>query len=176
MPNLYILVGPSGCGKSTWAHNFLKEHEDIRYVSRDDIRFSLLDDNDDYFAHERDVFRRFAGTIAQTMVDGFDIIADATHLNEFSRKKLTECVDNVIYEYNIIYVVFHTTYSICLLNDATREGIRHVGEKVIQGMFRTFKAPTLEEDPRAIKIIEVGEKKEDFSYLKVPYLKENEDE
>ena len=84
MPILYILCGPSGCGKSTWANQFMNDHntDDIRYVSRDEIRFSLVGEDEDYFAHEKEVFRKFSGTIAQTLVDGFDVIADATHLNE----------------------------------------------------------------------------------------------
>ena len=53
MPTLYIMCGPSGCGKTTWAHNFIKEqHEtnDIRYVSRDEIRFSLIKEGEEYFS------------------------------------------------------------------------------------------------------------------------------
>ena len=43
MATLYILCGPSGSGKSTWAHAFINEkpEDDIRYVSRDEIRYSL---------------------------------------------------------------------------------------------------------------------------------------
>ena len=87
MAILYILCGPSACGKSTWRDAFIAEHsdQDIRYVSRDEIRFSMLEEGEDYFAHEKEVFKKFVSTLAQTLVDGFDVIADATHLNEFSR-------------------------------------------------------------------------------------------
>ena len=49
MPTLYILCGPSACGKTTWAMHYMEEHasEDIRYVSRDEIRYSLLQPDDD---------------------------------------------------------------------------------------------------------------------------------
>lgn len=56
MPTLYILCGPSGCGKTTWARNFIKEHRDIRYVSRDEIRFELVDPNESYFRAKRKSF------------------------------------------------------------------------------------------------------------------------
>ena len=174
MATLYILCGPSGCGKTTWAREFMSDDEDVRYVSRDEIRFSMLKEDEDYFAHEKEVFRKFSGTIAQTLIDGFDAIADATHLNETSRKKLTRAIDEYTTDYSITYVVFYTPIQKCYENDATRTGIRYVGEQVIQGMFRSFKAPTLKEDARAIKIIEVGDGKGDFSYLIEPYRKETE--
>ena len=56
MATLYILCGPSGCGKTTWAEQFMSDDEDVRYVSRDEIRFSLLKEGEDYFAHEREIF------------------------------------------------------------------------------------------------------------------------
>lgn len=174
MPNLYILCGPSGCGKTTWANNFMKEHEqeDIRYVSRDEIRFSMLEEDDDYFKHEKEVFRKFVNTIAQTLVDGFDVIADATHLNKFSREKLTQHIDEYTYSYNIIYVVFNTSYITCVMHDMAREGRSHVGESTIRGMFRSFKAPTFDEDGRITQIIQIGKKGNDFSFLMEPYRKE----
>ena len=52
-PTLYILCGPSGSGKSTWAHNFMIEEDrnghDVRIVSRDEIRLSMLKDGDAYY-------------------------------------------------------------------------------------------------------------------------------
>ena len=173
MAILYILCGPSACGKSTWRDAFIAEHsdQDIRYVSRDEIRFSMLEEGEDYFAHEKEVFKKFVNTLAQTLVDGFDVIADATHLNEFSRKKLTNALDRIGVDYEIKYVVFYTLYTECCERDATREGMAYVGPEVIRGMFRSFKAPTLEEDRRATEIIEVGDKKGDFSFMMDPYWK-----
>lgn len=174
MATLYILCGPSGCGKTTWAEQFMRENE-VRYISRDEIRFSLLKEGEDYFAHEREVFKKFSGTIAQTLVDGFDIIADATHLNEGSRRKLTDAIDKYTTDYSIVYVVFYTPIQKCYEHNAMRIGIANVDEQVIQGMFRTFRAPKLHEDTRAINIIEVGDGKNDFSYLIEPYRKEEND-
>lgn len=172
MPKLYILCGPSGCGKSTWRNAFIAEHEDVRYVSRDEIRFSMLKDDEDYFAHEKEVFRQFVGYIRQTLVDGFDVIADATHLNSFSRKKLTNAIDESTKDYEIKYVVFYTAMHDCIKRDASREGRAHVGSDIIQNMFRNFRAPTMEEDSRANEIIEVGDGKEDFSFMIAPYWRD----
>lgn len=157
MPILYILCGPSGCGKSTWANQFMNDHnsDDIRYVSRDEIRFSLVGEDEDYFAREKDVFRKFSSTIAQTLVDGFDVIADATHLNEFSRRKLTQAIDYYTKDYEVVYVSFNVDVDTCLAHNAQREGRTNVPETVIRNMCRDFKKPSLDEDERAKEVIEV---------------------
>lgn len=158
MAILYILCGPSGSGKSTWAHNFILESDrlgnDVRYVSRDEIRFSLLKEGEDYFSHEKEVFKRFANTLRHTLIDGFDVVADATHLNEFSRRKLTQAIDMYYDNYEIVYVVFNVDADTCVERNKNREGRANVPENVIRNMCRDFRAPTLEEDDRAIEIQE----------------------
>ena len=157
MATLYILCGPSGCGKSTWAYKYMYEHidKDIRYISRDEIRYSMLKDGEDYFSHEKEVFKKFVGTIRQTLIDGFDCIADATHLNEFSRRKLTQAIDMLYTDYQIVYVDFGANADICIERNKNREGRENVPETVIRNMCRSFRAPSLEEDERAKEIIEV---------------------
>lgn len=159
MPKLYILCGPSGSGKSTWADNFMNEHteDDIRYVSRDAIRLSIIKDEEDYFSHEKEVFRKFVGTIANTLIDGFDVIADATHLNMFSRLKLMQALDRYTRDYEVIYIVFHTDADTCVERNKSRTGRANVPENVIRNMCRDFRMPTQDEDDRIIDIIEVGE-------------------
>ena len=160
MAILYILCGPSGSGKSTWARNFILESDrlgnDVRYVSRDEIRYSLLKDGEDYFSHEKEVFKRFADTLRHTLIDGFDVIADATHLNEFSRRKLTQAIDMYYDNYEIIYVVFNVDADTCVERNKHRDGRANVPENVIRNMCRDFRAPTLDEDSRIIEIQEKG--------------------
>ena len=157
MPKLYILCGPSGCGKTTWALEFIQkpENADVRYISRDAIRYEMVNPNEEYFSREKEVFRRFAGTITQTLVDGFDIIADATHLNQFSRRKLTQAIDMCFQDYQIIYVVFNVNVDTCLERNQNREGRANVPENVIRNMCRDFRAPSLDEDERAKEIVNV---------------------
>jgi len=155
MPILYILCGPSGCGKTTWAMNFMKEHNDIRYVSRDEIRFQLINPDESYFSREKEVFRRFATIIRHTLIDGFDCIADATHLNEFSRRKLTQAIDMYFKDYEIVYVSFNVSADTCIEHNANREGRANVPETVIRNMCRDFRTPSIEEDERVKEVIEV---------------------
>ena len=157
MSILYILCGPSGAGKSTWARKFVEDHFDdnIRYVSRDEIRFAIVKEEEDYFSHEKEVFRKFSSTIAQTLIDGFDVIADATHLNEFSRRKLTQAVDQYIKQYEIIYVVFDVDADTCIAHNKERNGRADVPENIIRNMCRDFRYPSTDEDERIIEIKEV---------------------
>ena len=154
MSKLYILCGPSGSGKSTWAHNFINDHadEDIRYVSRDKIRLSILKDGEDYFSHKKDVFRKFVSTIANTLIDGFDVVADATHLNMFSRLKLMQALDRYITDYEVIYITFNVDADTCVERNNNRTGRANVPENVIRNMCRDFREPSFDEDNRIIAI------------------------
>ena len=158
MPILYMLCGPSGAGKSTWARKFIEDHfeNDIRYVSRDEIRFSMIKEDEDYFSHETEVFRKFVGTIGETLIDGFDVIADATHLNRFSRRKVTQALDMRKIDYQIIYVSFNASAEVCIAHNTNRTGRANVSDSVIRNMCRDFRAPTYDEDDRVINIIEVN--------------------
>lgn len=155
MPTLYILCGPPGAGKTYWANAFITGNPEVRYVSRDEIRFAMLQDGENYFSHEKKVFKKFGGTIAQTLVDGFDVIADATHLNARSRKKLTNRIDYFIKDYEIVYVVFLTSYEKCCENNSKRQNLQYVKPTAIHDMMNLFVKPSLEEDSRAKEIIEV---------------------
>ena len=156
MNTLYILCGPSGCGKSTWAKQFCTEHPNISYVSRDSIRFNIVKDEEDYFSHEKEVFREFVLLISMNLHNN-DVVADATHLNEFSRRKLTQAIDRYITDYQIVYVAFNVKAEVCIARNSTREGRANVPENIIRNMCRDFRMPSMDEDERTINIIEVGE-------------------
>jgi len=155
MATLYILCGPSGSGKSTWAINFVNAHNDTWYVSRDTIRLKLLKDSEDYFSHEKEVFKQFVKEIADNLIDGHNCIADATHLNMFSRCKLMQALDQYIRDYEIVCIVFNTDADTCIERNKARVGRSNVPENIIRNMHRDFRPPTMDEDDRIKEIIEV---------------------
>ena len=148
MPKLYVLCGLAGSGKTTWSKQFIKENEekDIKYISRDEIRFSYLNTNDAYFAHEQEVFGKFVSTIVENLIAGHDIIADATHLNKGSRKKLIQAIDAYITNYTITYIVFETPLNVCIKRNAGRSGRAKVPEDIILRMSKNFEYPTFFDD------------------------------
>ena len=87
---------------------------------------------------------------------GRDCIADATHLNMFSRCKLMQALDAYTHDYKIIFVVFNVSADTCIERNKAREGRRNVPENIIRNMCRDFRVPTKDEDERVIDIIEVN--------------------
>ena len=90
MHNLYLMIGIPGSGKSTW----LKTHAtDGKVISRDVIRYSLLQEGDEYFSKENEVYRIFVDEIRKSIDENENTYVDATNLNKFARNN-----DQLLYE------------------------------------------------------------------------------
>ena len=136
--NLVILVGVPGAGKSTWLRNHLDEGD--AYVSRDEVRFSLIEDNDDYFSRETEVFDKFVAKIEEELNCGKRVFADATHINWASRRKLLERIHD---KENIDIDVCMITASLetCLARNVQRTGRALVPEGAIRRMYKQLTNP-----------------------------------
>ena len=129
--NLYLLAGVPGSGKSTW----LKQHapDNSIVISRDQIRFSLLQDGEDYFAHESEVFFEFINQINDALENEYSdvpIFVDATHLTKASRAKLLKHLFKEDIAILSIYW-FDTPLKICFERNDQRSGLAKVPKKVI---------------------------------------------
>ncbi len=153
MPTLYIMCGIPGSGKTYFARNFL--HADVT-VSRDKIRFMMLDDNEDYFDKEQEVFKEFVKTIVHHLHYFDTVVADATHLNVWSRKKLTNAIDKYITDYRIVYVVCAPSLQVCLYRNSKRTGRSRVPDAIVKEMADKFQPPVTDayklEDSRAVGV------------------------
>ena len=155
MKHLFLMCGVAGAGKST----YLSKIKNAAIISRDEIRFSIIGDFDDYFAKENEVFAIFIQKI-QEAIDNNDgpteIYCDATHLTKKSRNKVLNALDLTNVE-NITVLVVRPSLAEALKRNAQRSGRKYVPNYVIRRMWSQFERP--EEDEERIF---------DVKYVEVP--------
>ena len=161
MSTLWLVCGPAGAGKSTWIKGKVKEYLnqgiDAVWLSRDATRFSLLKEDEDYFAREDEVLKTWISNINKAInLNIANVFVDATHLNEKSRNAV---LDELNLENYIIRVVnFRTPLYTCLEQNEKRKGMEraYVPRGVIRRMYIQFKPATYDEKYKYTDIIDVG--------------------
>ena len=154
--NLYLMCGIPGSGKSTFCNNIIENSgRKTEYISRDAIRFSYLEDGDDYFSKEDDVFTTFVSSISDAIDDDLidDILVDATHLNEKSRNKVLKYLDLDFVK--IIPVNFLIDFDLALERNNLREGRSCVPRNSLVNMYSAFRPATYYEKYPYEQIINV---------------------
>ena len=150
-PTLIVMCGVPGAGKDYQIMNH-KFFENLRakVVSRDTIRFNMLQDGDDYFKNEKKVFNEFVREIVVALNDGRNVVANATHIDEISRGKLIRAIDTrVMYkDYDIVFFVVEASYETVLKQNKRRVGLKCVPEDAITRMYNKFSMPSYKEDAR----------------------------
>ena len=144
MHKLGIMCGVPGSGKSTW----LKDKKDALVISRDAIRFQLVNENEEYFSKEKQVFKTFIKTIQDALdsdTTPYEIYVDATHITKISRDKLLNSLDLSNVEQITVYVK-HPLESEALRRNAKRTGRAKVPARVIQQMYKNFERPEYDEN------------------------------
>ena len=129
--HLVLCVGAPGSGKSTWIRNHLGEGD--AYVSRDEVRFSIVQDDEEYFSHETAVFNEFVKQIEAKLNQGYRVFADATHISWASRRKLIQKLHDKE-NLNVDVYVLRTSLDTCLERNEKREGRAYVPKSVIRRM------------------------------------------
>lgn len=138
--NLWIMCGIPGSGKSTWLANNISRFTNSIIISRDQIRFSMLKEEDEYFLKEKEVFNTFVNKIQNAIDNGiWDIFIDATHLNEKSREKVLRRLKLNDYQINVI--VFQVPLGECLRRNNLRTGRAKVPTAVIRRMAQDLTHP-----------------------------------
>lgn len=140
---VFIMCGPAGSGKSTWLIKQMKPKTDI-CISRDNIRFGLLKEGEDYFAHENDVKEIFYNSIANNTSASYweNIYIDATHLNPRARK---DTMWNISEYCSVVAVSFEVPAEVAIERNKKRSGLARVPDNVIWNMKSRYKIPTLSE-------------------------------
>jgi len=145
---LYILCGAPGSGKSYFAEKYFLKDETIYYVSRDKIRYSMIKENDEYFSKETEVFNAFIWEIKNILdsktIPFKGVIADATHLNWASRRKLLNALGILNGKYSnidIIVVYIRPDLNTVLSRNNSRIGRAKVPEDVVRRMYNSQTSP-----------------------------------
>lgn len=141
---LVLMIGIPGSGKSTYAKRRFMGKENA-YISRDEIRFSMVKEDEEYFSKEKEVFNEYVKQVDEALCGNYRyVIADATHLNKASRDKLLNRLTNKPKQIVVIYM--DTPLMLAIMRNNEREGRAVVPEKVIRNMYDSIQLPTAEED------------------------------
>lgn len=152
MAVLNIVMGAPGSGKSTFIQNHMEIDKDA-WISRDEIRFSLIKEDEEYFSKEKQVFKEYIRRINFSLECGYDVFADATHLNKASRNKLIRSLEIKPERINVIWI--KTPIDECLKRNRKRAGSRRfVPEDQIRRMYNNIEKPEFEEGIDIIFIVE----------------------
>ena len=141
MKTLWIMCGVPGSGKTYYAKHKLINGPGWWYVSRDIVRFSLVKEDEEYFSKEKDVFDEYIRQIKKGLNEEgiFNVVADATHLNTASRKKLINAIGRK--DIQIIPVVMRTDMMTSMRQNEQREGRAKVPTSVLRRMSAQFEEP-----------------------------------
>lgn len=168
MSALIMVMGIPGADKSTYIKHLMQKDE--VYVSRDEIRFSIVKEGEEYFSKETEVFNQFIATINEALEDDKVVWADATHLNEKSRLKVLNALKVRPDLLEIIWI--DTDLNTAIEQNNLRKGTRaFVPPSVIRRMSAQLRKPKFHEGnftfdvigiKRSNQVIELYETEEDM--------------
>ena len=146
LKKLYIMIGPAGSGKTTWVRNHAKPGKSA-HISRDEIRFSMVGEDEYYFSKENEVYVEYCKEIHDALHCPWveEVYADATHLNKKSRERLIKEIYISPEWVEIHAIVIMPTLTTCLAQNAFRSGRERVPETVICNMYNGYQNPYLDD-------------------------------
>ena len=148
MNYLIMFCGIPGSGKSTEARrmagSFAARNLTVEYISRDELRFSIISDESEYFSKEKEVFNKFVEKMNNSLNKNDCTIIDATHISKASRAKILRRVENPD-DARLLVLYLTTPLNICMQQNDLRAGRERVPHEVIERMAEQFEDPTEKE-------------------------------
>ena len=147
MPMFYMMVGLPGSGKSFTAESI----PNAVVHSSDAIRAEVLGDENDQTQQDL-VFQTLHKRVLQDLVDGKDVVYNATNINYKRRIGFLDRV-RALHKHDLrtVCLFMATPYEVCLERNNNRE--RSVPESVIQKMYFKFDVPMMAEGWDEIRIV-----------------------
>ena len=157
-----MFCGIPGSGKSTEARRMMGAFSDkgfsVECVSRDELRFQMISENNGYFSKEKEVFRKFVEKTNKSIKQNDITIIDATHISKASREKILSRIDNRG-DVRLLVLYLTTPLDICMRQNDLRSGRERVPHEAIEKMAEGFEEPTVEEfNKYHFESVEVWEK------------------
>lgn len=149
MSKIYLVCGCPGQGKSSWIKDNLTPGD--VYVSRDVVRYYLVNEDEPYFSKEKEVLHVFKYNVEEALKRGDNVWVDATFLTKKSRKWVLGLASQ--YRATIQVIAFERPLDLCLEWNSHRIGRERVPDSAISRMHEQFEEPTLEEGFDSIKIV-----------------------
>ena len=129
-----MLVGLPASGKSTWAKKFTDENENVKRISKNDLR-SMLQNGRYSPELEKDILLARDNLIINFIMTGRDVVVDDTNMNPKHQDRIKELANNLKAE--LVTKSFLTDVDLCVSRDSKR--INSVGEKAIRDMYEKYK-------------------------------------
>ena len=148
MNYLIMFCGVPGSGKSTEARrmtgSLAARNLTVEHISCNELRFSMISDESEYFSKEKEVFSKFVEKMNNSLNKNDCTIIDATHISKASRAKILQRVedpDNV----RLLVLYLTTPLDVCIQQNDLRTGKERVPHEVIEKMAKQFEDPTEKE-------------------------------
>lgn len=138
---VFVLSGVPGSGKSTLVAKLIDKMGG-ECISRDAIRFSLLKEGEDYFAHENEVVNKFNAAIHNSVKKNENTFIDATHLTPKTRRLVMSQVPST-FDVKFIALSFEVPLEVALERNALRSGRALVPETAILNMYARYQIPSI---------------------------------
>lgn len=143
-----MFCGIPGSGKSTEARRMMAAFSDkgfsVGYVSRDELRFQMISENNGYFSKEKEVFRKFIENTNKSIKQNDITIIDAIHISKASRAKIFNRIEERS-DVRLLVLCLTTPLDICMWQNDLRSGRERVPHEAIERMAEGFEEPTVEE-------------------------------